>query len=148
MRTTIPLCLLVFLACLATLAVAQKPQPSPPPADNAEVPAAAKAPPELPGVKTGGRILLPTQWSLKPAGKQVKLGDFPVNIQLHPKLPYAAILHTGYGEHEIVIVDLKEDKVVSRASIPQAFYGLTFSPSGDHVYCSGGEYEVVHGFRF
>ncbi len=148
MRTTPRLCLFLFLAGLATLAIAQKPQPTPSPKGKPESAAANTTARELPGVKAGGRILLPTQWSLKPAGKQIKLGDFPVNIQLHPKLPYAAILHAGYGENEIVIVDLKEDKVVSRASVPQAFYGIAFAPSGEHVYCSGGEYEVVHGFRF
>jgi effector-binding domain-containing protein len=41
---------------------------------------------------------------LRPAGKQVPLGDFPVNIALHPSGKYAAILHAGYGAHEVVTV--------------------------------------------
>ena len=31
-----------------------------------------------------GSIQLPNQWSLRPAGKQLSLGDFPVNLALHP----------------------------------------------------------------
>lgn len=141
-------CFMLSFVWMANLVAAEETQLKPSPNATAQPASMSKPPRELPGVKNGGRILLPTQWSLKPAGKQVKLGDFPVNIQLHPKLPFAAILHTGYGEHEIVIVDLKEDRVLSRASVPQAFYGLVFSPSGDHLYCSGGEHELVHGFRF
>ena len=37
----------------------------------------------LPGVQPGGAILLPNQWSIRPAGKQLELGDFPVNLALH-----------------------------------------------------------------
>jgi hypothetical protein len=37
----------------------------------------------LPGMQSGGSILLPNQWSLKPVGTQINLGDFPVNIALH-----------------------------------------------------------------
>ncbi len=33
---------------------------------------------------SGWVVLLPNQWSLRPAGRQVPLGDFPVNIAMHP----------------------------------------------------------------
>jgi len=104
--------------------------------------------PLLPGMQSGGRILLPTQWSLQPAGKQLKLGDFPVNIALHPGEPYAAVLHAGYGEHEVVIVDLTSLAVVSRVVIPQTFVGLCFNPEGTQLFASGGEKELVHQFAF
>src|SRR4029453_10905173 len=106
----------------------------------------AHQPRRLPGMQAGGQVLLPTQWSLDPAGKQLKLGDFPVNIALHPKEPLAAVLHAGYGEHEIVLVDLKEYRIVSRAAIPETFVGLAFSPDGSQLFASGAEKEVVHQF--
>ena len=37
----------------------------------------------LPGVMTDGRVQLPNSWSIKPAGKQIELGDFPISIALH-----------------------------------------------------------------
>src|SRR4051812_26336436 len=37
-------------------------------------------PVQLPGVQKTGELLLPNQWSLRPAGKQIDVGDFPVNI--------------------------------------------------------------------
>jgi DNA-binding beta-propeller fold protein YncE len=106
------------------------------------------APRALPGVKAGGTTLLPNGWSLKPAGKQVPLGDFPVNMALHPDGRWLAVLHAGAGDHEIAIADLKRQKVVCHVVIDQSFYGLCFSPDGKQLYASGGEYEVVHAFDF
>ena len=37
-------------------------------------------------------MLLPNQWSLRPAGKQLELGVFPVNIALHPSGRWLAVL--------------------------------------------------------
>jgi DNA-binding beta-propeller fold protein YncE len=104
----------------------------------------------LPGVQPSGAVLLPNQWSLRPAGLQVELGDFPVNIALHPSGRWAAILHAGYGKHEIIVVDLKQRRpqISCRVTLPQTFYGICFSPDGKQVYASGCEFEVVHTFEF
>jgi YVTN family beta-propeller protein len=91
---------------------------------------------------------LPNQWALRPAGQQLEVGDFPVNLALHPTGKWLAVLHAGYGEHEIAIVDLQSDKTVSRVRLEQSFYGLCFSPDGRRLFASGGEFEVVHGFDF
>jgi YVTN family beta-propeller protein len=105
-------------------------------------------PRRLPGMSDGGTILLSNQWSLKPAGKQIKLGDLPVQIKLHPKQAWAAVLHAGFGDHEIAIVDLKQERVVSRVTVPQTFYGLCFDSEGQQLFASGGEHEVVHQYKF
>ncbi len=102
----------------------------------------------LPGIQRNGFIQLPNQWSLKPAGKQIELGDFPVNIALHPSGQYLAVLHAGYGPHEITTVDLKKQKVVARVRLEQTWYGLCFSPDGKHLFASGAEFEVVHAYAF
>src|ERR1700716_3918676 len=79
----------------------------PAPAVPAPAPAVARS---LPGLQPGGHVLLPNQWSLRPAGKQVPLGDFPVNLALHPTGRWAAVLHAGHGTHEVQIVDLQKGK--------------------------------------
>ena len=103
---------------------------------------------KLPGPQPGGETLLPMQWSLKPAGAQIPLGDFPVNIAVHPREPFAAVLHSGYGDHEIVVVNLETQKIVSRTKIPLGFYGLCFDAEGKRLYASGGETEFVHQYTF
>src|SRR5664279_3430875 len=53
---------------------------------------AGARPIELPGQKPDGSVLLTNQWSLRPAGKQVELGDFPINVAVHPDGRFAAVL--------------------------------------------------------
>ncbi len=108
----------------------------------------AKPRPVLPGVQPGGAILLPNQWSLRPAGMHIELGDFPVNLAIHPKGEWLAALNAGYAEHEIVVVNLKTQKIANRVILPQTFYGICFSPDGKRLFASGGEFEVVHSFEF
>ena len=103
---------------------------------------------DLPGQKPDGSVLLPNQWTLRPVGRQIALGDFPVNLALHPGGKYGAVLHCGYSAHEIVIVDLASGTVASRTKIDEAFYGLTFSKEGSQLFCSGSSGEVVHIFHF
>ena len=104
----------------------------------------------LPGLQADGFVQLPNQWKLNPAGKALEVGDLPVNIQLHPTGQYAAILHCGYKDHEVQIIDLnpKKRKVICRITVDQAFYGLTFSPDGKQLYASGGEFDIVHVWDF
>ncbi|HLW65271.1 MAG TPA: alkaline phosphatase family protein [Gemmataceae bacterium] len=104
----------------------------------------------VPGVQPDGYIQLWNQWKLRPTGTQVELGDFPVHIEIHPSGEWLAVLHAGFGEHEIAILDLKTAKprVISRVRLDQAFYGLCFAPDGKSLFASGGEYEVVHRFDF
>lgn len=134
-----------LLLLLSTNSAFAQEQPA---VERPEAPARAVAQRKLPGMQAGGLMQLPNQWSLKPAGKQLEVGDFPVNIALHPTEQTAAVLHAGYGEHEVVIIDLKEWKVISRVSIPETFVGLCFSPDGSQVYASGAEKEVVHQFAY
>ena len=99
-------------------------------------------------MRPDGSVLLPNQWSLRPVGKQVELGDFPINVAVHPDGRFAAVLHCGYSAHEILVVDIPAAKVVSRTAVHEAFYGLEFSKDGRQLFCSGAGDEVVHAFEF
>src|ERR1051325_3637032 len=101
---------------------------------------------QWPGLRPDGSMLLPNQWMLRPAGKQIELGDFPVNIAVHPKGTFAAVLHCGYSQHEVVLVNLTDQTIASRSDVPEAFYGLAFSADGNKLYCSGSSGEEVFGF--
>src|SRR5262249_20603178 len=101
---------------------------------------------QWPGLKPDGSMLLPNQWTLKPAGEHIGLDDFPVNIAVHPKGTFAAVLHCGYSTNEIVMVNLPDRKVVSRSDVPEAFYGITFNGDGTKLYCSGASGEEIFVF--
>lgn len=114
----------------------------------AGIAALAKTPATLPGVQLDGSVLLPNQWSLRPVGRHLPVGDFPVHLELHPSGSFAAVLHSGWGQHEVRILDLKGHRLVSQVAIEESFYGLTWSPDGNKLYASGASAEVVHAFDF
>ena len=100
--TTLAWCGRLLLAFLPALA-----------ADAAEPNARAR---ELPGPLADGAVLLPNQWQLRPAGEQVAVGDFPVNLALHPGGKFAAVLHCGNGQHEVIVIEVPSGRQVSRAA--------------------------------
>ncbi len=85
----------------------------------AQTPKPGPRPELLPGVRPDGSVLLPNQWSLRPVGKQIPVGDFPVQIVVHPGGRYAAVLHAGYGQHEVVVLDIQAAAIVSRVSVQE-----------------------------
>jgi len=102
-----------------------------------------------PGLQPDGSVLLHNQWSVRPTGRQIDLGDcFPVNVAIEPKGRFAAVLFAGYTAHQVVTVDLNAGTIISRMPLRQAFYGLTFSQDGSALYCSGGGEEAVYRFSF
>jgi len=103
---------------------------------------------DLPGQQADGAMRLPNQWLLRPVGKQIPLGDFPVNIAVHPGGKFAAILHCGHGQHEITVIEIASGKEICRTAIEEAFYGLAFSRDGAKIFCSGAGDESVHCFDF
>jgi len=86
-----------------------------------------KETPTWPGLTRSGAVLLPNGWSLKPAGKQSALGDLPVIVAENPRAPVLAILHVGYGEHEVWTLDAATGKTIARTAIPASFAGLCWS---------------------
>lgn len=99
----------------------------------------ARGVPEVPGARSDGSVMLPNQWSLRPVGRQIALGDFPVNVAVSPDGRFAAVLHSGNSDNEIIVVDLKTNGVgiISRAVVEESFYGLAFSSDGKKLFCSG-----------
>ncbi len=100
----------------------------------------------LPGITLEGKVLLPNGWSLRPAGKQSRLGDFPVSIAVHPTEPILAVLHAGYGEHEVMTVNAINGKVIGRVALAETFSGLVWSKDGHKLFAGGGWDDVVHVF--
>ncbi len=99
-----------------------------------------------PGLTHAGTVLLPNGWSLKPAGRQIRLGDFPVQMAVHPSEPVLAILHAGYGEHEVVTANTETGKIIGRVSLPETFAGLAWSADGKQLYVGGGFDDRIYRF--
>ncbi len=107
---------------------------------------AAPAPRELPGHRPDGSTLLHNQWSIRPVGEQVPMGEFPVSVAVNPAGTLAAVLHAGHGAHEVRLVDLASRRVVGTAPVNEGFFGLAFSGDGRTLAVSGGSDGVLHLF--
>jgi YVTN family beta-propeller protein len=100
-----------------------------------------------PGMNRAGSVLLPNGWSLRPAGRQSRLGDFPVLIAPHPAEPVLAVLHAGYGEHEVITVRADDGKVIGRVALAETLSGLAWTADGSRLFVGGGWDDVVYAFK-
>ena len=60
----------------------------------------------------------------------------------------SAVLHCGFGPHEVFVVDIKSSKTTCRVALSEAFVGVAFTPDGKRLVASGAGKEVVHAFDF
>jgi DNA-binding beta-propeller fold protein YncE len=91
-----------------------------------------------PGPLPGGGYLLPSGWTVRPAGRQIALGSLPLAAALSPGGQFVAVMNAGYSDPSILMLDAATLEVVSRASVPDAWLGLAFSPDGRLLYAGGG----------
>jgi DNA-binding beta-propeller fold protein YncE len=123
----------------------------------------AALPPATPYSPTGrysNGALLPNGRLVKPAGSVLNLGDFPVAAAVSPDSTLAVVSNSGQGEgsnpdqgnETLQVVDLVHRRVVQTIADHEAgqptFYssGVAFSPSGRHVYVTGGGNDEVYDY--
>lgn len=103
---------------------------------------------DFPGIRADGSVLLPSQWSLRPVGKQIPMGDFPSELTLHPGGKFGAVLHSGQSQQEIILIDVAKGNLISRVAVEETFRGLKFNRDGTRLFCSGAGTETVLEFPF
>ena len=84
------------------------------------------------------RIRLPNGWSLTPVGKNLQLGDLPLNIAVSPSRKLIAVTNNGQSTQSLQLIDAKREKIISSIEIPESWYGLAFSADEKYLYASGG----------
>jgi DNA-binding beta-propeller fold protein YncE len=88
--------------------------------------------------KLAENLTLPNGWSLTPAGKQIGLGDLPLNVAVSPDQDYAAVTNNGRSKQSIHLINLKTQTTIDTFQVGKAWFGLVFSDDGKHIYASGG----------
>ncbi len=88
----------------------------------------------LPGTKT----MLPNGWSLTPAGKQLSLGDLPLNMAVSTSKKYLAVTNNGQSTQSIELFDAQQQLRLDSITIPKSWYGLVFGKNDQYLYVSGG----------
>src|SRR4249920_3120491 len=100
--------------------------------------AAAPAPRDLPGPADGGRVRLPNGWFLSPAGRQVRVGDFPLGLAISPDGRTAAVTHSGWHAKGLDLVDLEQGTHTQNVPLKETWLGVTFIDSGRTLAVAAG----------
>lgn len=98
-------------------------------------PASAQTPGKI---QQTGQVLLPNGWKLSPAGRQVPVGDLPLNIQLSTSGKLLAVTNNGQSTQSVQLIDPKSEKMLDEKTLKKSWYGLAFSKNEQHLYVSGG----------
>jgi DNA-binding beta-propeller fold protein YncE len=85
------------------------------------------------------RVRLPNGWSLTPVGKNLPLGDLPLNIAVSRSHHYAAVTNDGQSTQTIQLLDARNDVELDKVVIGKAWGGLVFSADEQYLYASGGD---------
>ncbi|GAB4368169.1 MAG: alkaline phosphatase family protein [Bryobacter sp.] len=96
------------------------------------------------GPQADGSVMLPTGWSIRPAGKQIDTETFPMASRLSPDGKYLAILYGGYNPPSVEIRNPQSLEVISSLPIPDGWLGLNFSPDGRRIFIGGGARAAVY----
>ncbi|HEX2628108.1 MAG TPA: beta-propeller fold lactonase family protein, partial [Chitinophagaceae bacterium] len=96
------------------------------------------------------RIDLPNGWSLTPVGKNIALGDLPLNLVVSNNKKWLAVTNNGQSTQTIDLIDRKTGTRVDSIIIAKSWYGLAFSKNDQFLYASAGhdnhvkKYEIVN----
>ena len=90
--------------------------------------------------------LLPNGWTISPVGQQVALSDLVLNIIPLNDGKHALAATSGYNKHQLALVDLTAQKIVTNTAAYQSWFGLFLSPDEDKVWWSGGGAGMLHRY--
>jgi sugar lactone lactonase YvrE len=113
---------------------------------------AACAPPPAPAGDgdglSGDRHRLPTGVLLDPAGRVSDVGQFPLAMIPSPQPDRVVLLLNGYRDQGIQVVAPATGRVLQTVTLPAAFLGASFDRTGEWLYVSGGDQDVVYRFHW
>ncbi len=89
------------------------------------------------------RIMLPNGWSLSPAGKNIPLGDFPMNLVVSPSGKFMAVTNNGQSKQTVQLIDPVTESILDEVEISKSWYGLEFNRDDSRLYASGGNDNMI-----
>ncbi len=100
-----------------------------------------------PGKQSKDKVLLPTGWTLSPAGRSFPLGDLPLNIAVSPDQQLLAVTNNGQGIQSLQLADARKGKLLHSLELPIAWLGLAFATDNRTLYVSGGNSNAILRYK-
>jgi YVTN family beta-propeller protein len=98
------------------------------------------------GPRPDGTAVLPTGWTVTPAGAQTQLGEKPFGAALSPDGRTLLVTDNGQWLQALQVVDVASGRVVQTLTYraPEAlFLGVAWSPDGRFAYASAGTNQKI-----
>ncbi len=94
------------------------------------------------GPANGGGYLLPSGWTIRPAGKQVDLSTLPLAAKVLDSGKHVLILQSGYHKPSLTLHDTATAAKLASIEFKDSFHGLAVH-SGK-AYVGGGSTGLIH----
>lgn len=96
-------------------------------------------------IKENPTIMLPSGWSLSPAGRSLPLGDLPLNIAVSSTKKLMAVTNNGQSTQSIQLINPITEQVLDTKVVGKSWYGLKFSANEKSLFASGGnDNYIIH----
>jgi DNA-binding beta-propeller fold protein YncE len=101
-----------------------------------------------PGALADGSTLLSNGWRLAPVGRQVQVGDLPLNLAPTPDGKFVVVTNNGLARPSFSMIDANNWTVKSTTQVDNAWYGLVWHPDGTKMYSSGANQNAVQEYAY
>jgi YVTN family beta-propeller protein len=126
---------LLFFPTLTACPPTEPGEPSPaPPCEAPSPPAEAR----LKAGDNGGVFLLPGGRAITPAGSQLELGGFPVDLEMNAARGVVYVANTGLDLRAVQVVRLSDGQLLQEFELDELWYGLALAPDGSRLFAAGG----------
>jgi YVTN family beta-propeller protein len=93
-------------------------------------------------------MLLPSGWRLSPTGRQLTIGDLPLNLVPTPDGKYLVVTNNGLAKPTFSMLDLTSWTVKNTTTLDHAWNGLVWHPDGTKLYSAGANKNNVQEFTY
>jgi len=95
-----------------------------------------------------GSVELPNGWKISPVGVNVRLGDLPMKMLVHPSQRYAVIQNAGQSDQSLMVIETKNGSVTDSVTVDKTFYGMCWGMNGELLYVSGANNNRIEIYKF
>lgn len=92
------------------------------------------------------RVTLPNGWKLTPVGKQLPLGDLPLNMVFSKSEKLLAVTNNGQSDQYLQLFDAVNLRLLDSVTMAKSWLGLAFSDDEKSLYASGGNDNFIVRF--